>query len=168
MIRHEAWPDQLIADRIGVIVVTLIGSGRGARPLKRSKVKSKIAMMGNLAMAIMTGALLFAIPALAQESTSSPAIATQGAPVSDLPLADYQAFDAFAAAHPEIVSELNHHPQLIEDDDYLAKHSELRDFLSSHTELRAAMIQDPGNFLAPQSGHQSDNAMSYEGLGPDE
>lgn len=126
-----------------------------------------MAMKGKLAVAIMAGALLFAIPALAQESTPSPVIATEGAPVGDLPLADYRAFDAFAAAHPEIVSELNHHPELIEDDDYLAKHSELRDFLSSHTELRAAMIQDPGNFLAPQSDHRSDNAVSYQGLGPD-
>lgn len=127
-----------------------------------------MATKGNLAVAIMAGTLLLAIPALARESASSPAIATVGAPVSDLPLADYQAFDAFAVAHPEIVSQLNHHPQLIEDDDYLAKHSELRDFLSSHTELRAAMIQDPGNFLAPQSSHRSENAVSYEGLGPDQ
>ena len=82
-------------------------------------------------------------------------------------MADYQAFDAFAAAHPEIVGELNHHPKLIEDDDYLAKHSQLRDFLSSHSELRAAIIEDPGNFLAPQSGHRSDNSMSDEEPGSD-
>lgn len=126
-----------------------------------------MALKGNLAVAIMVGALLVAIPAVAQESTSSPAITAEGAPIGDLPLADYQAFDAFAAAHPEIVSELNHHPHLIEDDDYLAKHSGLRDFLASHTELRAAMIEDPGNFLAPQSGNRSNNAVSFEGLGPD-
>jgi hypothetical protein len=126
-----------------------------------------MAMKGNQAVAIMVGALLVAVPALAQESRSPPTIAAKGAPTGDLPLADYQAFDAFAAAHPEIVSNLNHHPQLIEDDDYLAKHVELRDFLASHTELRAAMIEDPGNFLAPQSGKRSDNAVSFEGLGPD-
>jgi hypothetical protein len=113
------------------------------------------------------GALLVAIPALAQESRSPPAITAEGAPAGDLPLADYQAFDAFAAAHPEIISKLNHHPQLIENDDYLAKHSELRDFLASHTELRAAMIQDPGNFLAPESGPRSHSAVSFEGHGPD-
>jgi hypothetical protein len=113
-----------------------------------------MAMKGNLAVAIMVAALLMAVPGLAQESKLSSEIAAEGAPVGDLPLADYQAFDTFAASHPDIVSELNHHPRLLEDDEYLAKHTELRDFLSSHSELRAAMIEDPGNFLASQSGRR--------------
>jgi hypothetical protein len=126
-----------------------------------------MATNGNLAVAIVVAALVMAIPGLAQESRLSPEIAAEGAPVGDLPLADYQAFDAFAATHPDIVSELNHHPRLLEDDDYLAKHTELRDFLTSHSELRAAMIEDPGNFLAAQSGGRADRAGSREGLGPD-
>jgi hypothetical protein len=126
-----------------------------------------MAIKGNLAVAIVVAALMVAIPSLAQDSKLSPEIAAGGAPVGDLPLADYQAFDAFAATHPEIVSELNHHPRLLEDDDYLAKHTELRDFLASHSELRAAMIEDPGNFLASQSGRRADHAASHLGLGLD-
>ena len=126
-----------------------------------------MAMKGSLAVLIVMAALLAAVPGLAQKSRLSPEIAAEGAPVGDLPLADYQAFDAFAATHPEIVSDLNHHPRLIEDDDYLAKHTELRDFLASHSELRAAMIEDPGNFLASQSGRRADHSASPAGLGPD-
>jgi hypothetical protein len=124
-------------------------------------------LKGDLTVAILMGALVIAIPALAQESTPPPTIMSEGAPTRDLPLADYQAFDGFAVAHPEIVSELSHRPQLIEDDDYLAKHSELRDFLASHAELRAAMIQDPGNFLAPESRHRSEDATSFRRSDPD-
>lgn len=107
--------------------------------------------VGNFAVAIIVGTLVTAIPALAQESTPPPTITSEGAPTSDLPLADYQAFDSFAVGHPEIISELSHHPRLIENHGYLSKHTELRDFLASHAELRAAIIEDPGNFLAPDS-----------------
>lgn len=112
-----------------------------------------MAIRGNLAVAIAAAALAVAIPGLAQQAKLEPEITAEGAPVGDLPLADYQAFDAFAATHPDIVSELNHHPRLLENDDYLARHAELRNFLASHSELRAALIEDPGNFLASQSGH---------------
>lgn len=126
-----------------------------------------MAMKGSLAVLIVMSALLAAVPGLAQKSRLSPEIDAQGAPVGDLPLADYQAFDAFAATHPEIVSDLNHQPRLIEDDEYLTKHAELRDFLASHSELRAAMIEDPGNFLASQSGRRADDGASHEELAPD-
>lgn len=125
-------------------------------------------LMGDLAVAILTGALVSAVPALAQQSTPPPMIMSEGAPTRDLPLADYQAFDGFAVAHPEIVSELSHRPQLIEDDDYLTKHLELRDFLASHAELRAAMIQDPGNFLAPESRHRAENTTGFKGSDPNQ
>lgn len=102
------------------------------------------------AAAIMIASLFLAWTAFAQQS-SSPEVSTAGAPVGDLPLADYHAFDGFAVAHPEIVSDLSHNPQLVEDDNYLSKHPELRDFMTSHVELRSAFIQDPGDFLAPNS-----------------
>jgi hypothetical protein len=105
--------------------------------------------VGNFAVAILIGGLPLATPATAQNSP--PPITAEGAPTGDLPLADYQAFDSFAVAHPEIVSELSHNPGLIENKHYLSKHQELRDFLASHAELRSALIQDPGDFLAPNS-----------------
>jgi hypothetical protein len=106
--------------------------------------------VGKFAVALVIGTTIAATPALAQNS-SPPAISAEGAPSDDLPLADYQAFDNFAVAHPEIVSDLSHNPRLIENNDYLSKHPELRDFLTSHAELRSALIQDPGDFLEPNS-----------------
>jgi hypothetical protein len=93
-------------------------------------------------------------PALRAQDLRPPAGATSaGVPSSDLPLADYRAFDRFAAAHPEIVSDLGHDPQLLEDSEYLAKHPELRNFLASHSELRDALISHPGDFIEPHGNH---------------
>ncbi len=39
-------------------------------------------------------------------------ISSAGAPTSDLPMADLQAFDQFRAAHPEIVQALSRNPKL--------------------------------------------------------
>jgi hypothetical protein len=105
----------------------------------------------NFATAIVVAALLTAIPAQTQESKKTPDTSNKVAPTSDLPLADYQAFDTFAVAHPEVVSELSHRPELLKSDAYLTKHPELRDFLDSHAELRASLIEDPGDFLAPNT-----------------
>ena len=107
----------------------------------------------SFAAALMLAAMVMVETALAQHSSA--AITGEGAPAADLPLADYQAFDSFAVAHPEIVSELSHNPDLVEDNGYLTKHPELQDFMASHTELRSAFIQDPGDFLAPHSRRQS-------------
>jgi hypothetical protein len=98
----------------------------------------------------VAGVLVASAPSLAQQQ-SPPTVSAEGAPIGDLPLADYQAFDSFGVAHPEIVSALSHNPKLIEDDNYLSKHPELGDFLASHSELRSAFIEDPGDFLAPNS-----------------
>jgi hypothetical protein len=108
--------------------------------------------LGSLGVAIMAVALAATLGARAQDSAPPPSVTSPRAPSSDLPLADYQAFDQFAVAHPEIISDLSHNPQLIEDRDYLAKHPELRDFLGTHAELRAALIKDPGDFIEPHSG----------------
>jgi hypothetical protein len=115
----------------------------------RSKMMLKFACV---TLVIMAVALAATHGARAQNSSPPPAVTSEGAPASDLPLADYQAFDQFAIAHPEIISTLGHRPQLIEDQAYLAKHPELRDFLSSHAELRDALIKDPGDFIEPHSG----------------
>ena len=98
--------------------------------------------------------LATAVAVQAQNSAPSPSVISQGAPATDLPLADYQAFDKFAIAHPEIISDLSHHPRLIENQDYLARHPELRDFLVTHAELRSALIEDPGDFIEPRSGRR--------------
>jgi hypothetical protein len=116
---------------------------------RESKMKLKF---GSLAAALtLAFALATAIDTQAQKSVASPSVTSQGAPASDLPMADYQAFDNFAIAHPDIVSDLSHHPQMIQDQAYLGKHPELRDFLATHAELRAALIADPGNFIEPHS-----------------
>jgi len=110
--------------------------------------------IGSLAVMIMAVALASALGAQAQKSAAPLTVTSQGAPASDLPLADYQAFDNFAIAHPDIISELSHHPQRLKNHDYLDKHPELRDFLATHTELRGALIDDPGNFIEPHSPRQ--------------
>jgi hypothetical protein len=108
---------------------------------------------GSMVIAITAVALAATAPIVrAQISTPPPSETSPGAPDSDLPLADFQAFDKFAVAHPKIVSDLSHNPQLVEDQAYLAKHPELRNFLVTHAELRGALIEDPGDFIAPRSG----------------
>jgi hypothetical protein len=107
------------------------------------------AKLGSLAVMIIVGALAAAPVVYAQDSAPPPSAASQGAPANDLPLADYRAFDQFASAHPEIITDLGRNSQLIEDREYLAKHPELRDFLGTHAELRGALIKDPGDFIEP-------------------
>jgi len=154
----QAHLDQLIDDRGD----GLLDRPRATRPhiqvADGTVRKSKMGLKRDLAVVTLMGALVMAIPARAQQSTPPPIITSEGAPTRDLPIADYQAFDGFAVAHPDIVRELCHRPRLIEDGDYLARHSELRDFLASHAELRAAMIEDPGNFLATESRHPTDGS----------
>jgi hypothetical protein len=102
---------------------------------------------------IVAGALVAALRTQAQESAPPPpSVSSRGVSGNDLPLADYQAFDQFTSAHPEIASALGHNPQLIENHYYLANHPELRNFLSTHAELRGALIKDPGDFIEPHSG----------------
>jgi hypothetical protein len=103
--------------------------------------------IGSLAV-LMAVALATGVGAQVQDSPPPP-LTAHGAPASDLPLADYRAFDQFAIAHPEIISDLGRDPRLLEDDAYLAKHPQLRDFLATHAELRDALISDPGNFIEP-------------------
>src|SRR5260370_14350625 len=49
-------------------------------------------------------------------------ISSAGAPSSDLPMADFQAFDQFRAAHPEIVHPLRLNPNLHNTHRFQDKH----------------------------------------------
>jgi hypothetical protein len=99
---------------------------------------------------MVAGALATAIVAQGQ-TPATPTIVSTGAPASDLPLADYQAFDKFAAAHPETIRAVSQNLRLLEDRDFLAGHPELSGFLATHAELREALIENPGNFIEPSA-----------------
>jgi hypothetical protein len=79
-------------------------------------------------------------------------ISSAGAPSSDLPMADLQAFDQFRAAHPEIVHALSRNPKLIDSKSFQDKHPALRDYMSAHSGFEAAFEEDPGNFIPPSRG----------------
>jgi hypothetical protein len=79
-------------------------------------------------------------------------ISSAGAPSSDLPMADLQAFDQFRAAHPEIVHALSRNPKLIASKSFQDKHPALRDYMSAHGGFEAAFEEDPGNFIPPSRG----------------
>jgi hypothetical protein len=79
-------------------------------------------------------------------------ISSEGAPPSDLPMADLQAFDQFRADHPEIVHALAHNPKLISNKRFQDKNPALRDFLTAHSGIEMAFAEDPGNFIPPSRG----------------
>jgi hypothetical protein len=79
-------------------------------------------------------------------------ISSEGAPTSDLPMADLQAFDQFRADHPEIAQALSHNPKLISSKRFQDKNPALRDFLTAHTGIETAFAEDPGNFIPPRRG----------------
>jgi hypothetical protein len=105
--------------------------------------------IGSLAV-MMAGVLTTATAVRAQTPAPPPTIISIGAPSSDLPLADYQAFEKFAAGHPEIINDLSRDPRLVEDRDYLAGHPDLSGFLATHAELKDSLIANPGNFIVPR------------------
>ena len=108
--------------------------------------------IGTMAMVmLLTG--VAGVRAQVADAGASPTIIVEGAPTSDLPLADYQAFAQFAAAHPEIISNLARDAHLLENPDYLVRHPQLRDFLATHAELRDSLISDPGKFIELQGHH---------------
>jgi len=76
-------------------------------------------------------------------------ISSEGAPTSDLPMAELQAFDQFRADHPEIVRALSRNPKLISSKSFQDKNPALRDFLSAHSGIETAFAEDPGNFIPP-------------------
>src|SRR5713101_2794926 len=98
-------------------------------------------------------------------------ISSAGAPSSDLPMADLQAFDQFRAAHPEIVHALSRNPKLIDSKSFQDKHPALRDYLSAHSGFEAAFEEDPGNFIPPSRGmgaaHHRHHKAAEGGGGPE-
>ena len=98
------------------------------------------------------GILVTMAPAMAQSTAPAVTITSSGAPNTDLPIADYRAFDEFSTEHPDVIAQLGRHPKLIEDDSFLTRHPELREFFASHPELREALERDPGNFLPLSAG----------------
>src|ERR1700675_4888887 len=108
-----------------MVPATIAASNRCRIDLYRGR-KDMALRAGSMVIAITAVALAATAPIVrAQISTPPPSETSPGAPDSDLPLADFQAFDKFAVAHPKIVSDLSHNPQLVEDQAYLAKHPEL-------------------------------------------
>jgi hypothetical protein len=93
-------------------------------------------------------------PTLAAAQTSKLIVENEGAPSTDLPMADYHAFDAFSAQHPEIIGQLSRNPQLMRSDSFLAKNPEFKTFLDSHPEVRDELREHPGNFLPLTRGGQ--------------
>ena len=111
-----------------------------------------------LMLGICAGALLLAAPAPAQ-SPPRIIVSAAGAPTTDLPMADYQAFDSFSSEHPDIIAQLSRAPRLMRSQSYLAKHPALSAFLSSHPGVSDALSAHPGNFLplrADRNGRASD------------
>ncbi len=100
------------------------------------------------------GLLMLMRPAFALAQTPKLIVENEGAPSTDLPMADYHAFDSFSAQHPEIIGQLSRNPQLMHSDSYLAKNPELKTFLDSHPEVRDALREHPGNFLPLTRGGQ--------------
>jgi hypothetical protein len=92
---------------------------------------------------------------MAQEETSSAAVIHQtntdiifeNAGMSGLPSAQYQAFDQFAAEHPETVNALARNPRLIENDSFINSHPALADFLRTHPDIASDFAKNPGNYV---------------------
>ena len=93
--------------------------------------------------------------AAAQEGTTSDAVIHQGntniffenAGMNGLPAARYQAFEQFAAEHPEIVGALTRNPRLIANESFIQSHPALADFTRTNPDFTTAFAENPGNFV---------------------
>ncbi len=97
----------------------------------------------------------FGWPVFVQAQAAQPGqveISSEGAPTTDLPMDQYQAFDQFAQEHPDVVRDLSRNPRLIQSPDFESSHPALREFLDSHSEVRAAFAENPGDFLPLSPG----------------
>jgi hypothetical protein len=116
---------------------------------KETSIMKRVVMV--LTVGLLIAGLLAGQPkAFAQGGQAQ--ISSEGAPTSDLPMADLQAFDQFRADHPEIVHALSHNPKLISSKKFQDKNPALRDFLSAHSGIETAFAEDPGNFITPGRG----------------
>ena len=93
--------------------------------------------------------------AMAQEEMSSAAVIHQAngeivfenAGTSGLPSARYQAFDRFAAEHPEIAKALARNPRLIDNDSFVSSHPALASFLRTYPDVASDFAENPGNYV---------------------
>jgi len=108
-------------------------------------------------------------PAMAQEEMSSAAvihransdIVFENAGTNGLPSAQYQAFDRFAAEHPEIVKALARNPRLIDNDSFATSHPALADFLRTHPDVASDFAKNPGNYVDMPLAVASDQKELY-------
>jgi len=121
-----------------------------ANCLKRKETSSMKRVVMVLTVGLIAGLLCGHQKAFAQGGQVE--ISSAGAPSSDLPMADLQAFDQFRAAHPEIVHALSRNPKLIDSKSFQDKHPALHDYMSAHSGFEAAFEEDPGNFIPPSRG----------------
>jgi len=97
----------------------------------------------------------FAAPAIAQEGKTLGTVVNgnttttfKAADTRDIDTQKLTAWNAFAAGHPKLASELARKPALINDDAYAKKHPQLGEFFTAHPDIRAAMAANPGNYVA--------------------
>ena len=71
------------------------------------------------------------------------------AKLSDAELQQLRTWGRFALEHPRIANELGNSPSLLTHGSYLKKERELEEFLTAHPDIRQAILENPGNFVAP-------------------
>ena len=74
-------------------------------------------------------------------------IIVEGATNDDLNIAQYRAFDRFAAEHPQTVEILKKNPELLDSEKYLVTHRELTEFLDAHPDIKPDYDANPGNYV---------------------
>ena len=112
-----------------------------------------------VAAGMLAGA--FAGPGLAMAQTggangaaAAPVIITSaGAPVSDLPMNQYKAFDDFRASHPDIARALARNPRLINNGQFQHQHPALHDFLSQNGDFAQDFSENPSDYILPARPH---------------
>ncbi|HJU29079.1 MAG TPA: hypothetical protein VJ718_07910, partial [Candidatus Binataceae bacterium] len=76
-------------------------------------------------------------------------VSSVGAPTSDLPMEQYNAWDDFSQAHPDVARMLSRNPKLINSESFQRNHPELRDLLSQHPDFAENFSENPGNYVPP-------------------
>ncbi|HEY9159034.1 hypothetical protein [Candidatus Binatus sp.] len=99
--------------------------------------------------------IAFAAPTIAQEGKTLGTVVNgnttttfKAADTGDIDTQKLKTWNAFAAGHRKVASELAHNSALINDDGYAKKHPQLGAFFSAHPDIRQAMTANPGNYVA--------------------
>lgn len=105
---------------------------------------------GMLAGALAVPGLAIAQTGGANGAAGGPVIINSGgAPTSDLPMKQYDAFHDFHESHPNIVRALARNPRLINSESFQRHHPALRDFLSKHPDFAEDFLEHPGDYILP-------------------